>query len=177
MAAFNAWTTAGFPASQIVLGLPSYGYISKSTATHLKQRSIAHLLTERPIFHASESHGSIVEVVGDGGGGDDGGQVQFNELISQGVLVRNQSDPNGLGATYSGSGGFTRYWDDCSSTPFLRSKAQIITYDDPMSLGMKAAFAFKVGMLGVNMFDVHGDSPQWDLTDSVRGNLGLGPQF
>jgi chitinase len=164
-----------------VLGLPSYGYISKSTATGLRQRrGIAHLLPERPIYRASESHGAYdegaVEVINDVGGGDDGGQIQFNELISQGALIRNEpSDPTNNIITYTGSGGFTRYWDECSSTPFLHSESnrQIITYDDPVSLGMKAAFAVRVGMLGVNMFDVHGDSVQWDLIDSVRQNLGL----
>jgi chitinase len=135
---------------------------------------VAHLLSERPIAHASESHASVVEINGDGGG-EDGGQVQFNELITQGALIRNEPDAGNNAVVYTSSGGFTRLWDDCSSTPFLRSEAihQIISYDDPMSLGMKAAFAVRVGMLGVNMFDVHGDSAQWDLTDSVRRNLGL----
>ena len=175
LAGYTAWTTAGFPASQIVLGLPSYGYISKSTATGLKQRSIAHLISEHPLLHVSESHASIVEVVNDDGGGEDGGQVQFNELITQGALIRNEPKDSNDAVVYTSSGGFTRYWDDCSSTPFLHSPSihQIITYDDPLSLGMKAEFAARVGMLGVNMFDVHGDSTQWDLTDSVRRNLGL----
>ncbi|TFK52796.1 glycoside hydrolase family 18 protein [Heliocybe sulcata] len=34
-AAFSAWTNAGFPASKLMLGLPLYGYVSKSTATYL----------------------------------------------------------------------------------------------------------------------------------------------
>jgi len=81
LAGYTAWTTAGFPASQIVLGLSSYGYISKSTASNLKQRSVAHLLSERPIAHASKSHASIVEAINEDGGDEDGAQVQFNELI------------------------------------------------------------------------------------------------
>ncbi|KAK0498602.1 glycoside hydrolase superfamily [Armillaria luteobubalina] len=35
----KAWTTAGFPADQIVLGIASYGYISKSTAKELVIRN------------------------------------------------------------------------------------------------------------------------------------------
>jgi len=38
---------------------------------------------------------------------------------------------------------------------------------------MKAAFAREVGMLGVNLFDIHGDIDEWDLTDSIRKSLGL----
>ncbi|GBE80217.1 glycoside hydrolase family 18 protein [Sparassis crispa] len=36
-AALSQWTTAGFPASQLVLGLPLYGYVSESTATTLAE--------------------------------------------------------------------------------------------------------------------------------------------
>ncbi|KAF8192629.1 glycoside hydrolase [Pholiota molesta] len=94
VAAYNAWTAANFPASKLVLGLPSYGYISSSTATHLRTRKWS----------------------------------------------------------------FERMWDSCSDTPYLRSitSRQIVTYDDPES------------MLGVNLFDIHGDSEQWDLIDSVE---------
>jgi chitinase len=107
----------------------------------------------------------------DDDGGDDSGQVQFNELIAQGALVRGAVLDSGV-ATYTASGGFTRYWDDCSSTPFLRSASeQVITYDDPESLAIKAAFAAQVGMLGVNLFDVHGDSAEWDLIHAVRRGI------
>lgn len=189
-AGFHAWTSAGFPASQIVLGLPSYGYVSKSTTNRLRQRgrrSDEHLAATRPQFEGGagvESNaGSAVEVAGDDAdddAGDDSGQVQFKELITQGAIIRNPVLDVGDGdggdiATYSASGGFTRYWDDCSSTPFLRSSGgQVITYDDPGSLAMKAMFAAKVGMLGVNMFDIHGDSVEWDLIRAARrGLLGV----
>lgn len=164
-----------------MLGLPSYGYISRSDSTTLRQRSVAgHQPHKAAHEHPTEgeSHSNIIEVINDDGGGSDAGQVQFNALIAQGSLVRHAPDANTNNntVTYTGASGFTRYWDDCSSTPFLRSDAagQLISYDDPESLGMKAAFAARVGMLGVNIFDVHGDSAQWDLTDSVRQHLGLG---
>jgi len=78
-------------------------------------------------------------------------------------------------ASFQGAGGFTRHWDACSSTPFLRSEfaEQIITFDDPQSLGLKAAWAKEAGILGVNVFDVHGDTDDWDLVDSLRKGLGI----
>lgn len=126
------------------------------------------------------------------------GQVQFRGLVAQGILQYSPQEPyegdaqdasadgsaaptrylaNGkeIDSLYDGWSGFTREWDECSSTPFLRSASadQVVTYDDPLSLGMKAAFAQGVGLLGVNMFDISGDTDQWDLTDAVRKGLGL----
>ena len=78
-------------------------------------------------------------------------------------------------AAFEGAGGFTRHWDVCSSTPFLRSQfaQQVITFDDPQSLGLKAAWAKEAGILGVNIFDLHGDTDDWDLVDSLRNGLGI----
>jgi chitinase len=103
--------------------------------------------------------------------GRDSGSVQFRGLVDQGVLRRDPLGPGG----YLGGGGFTREWDPCSSTPFLRSEFvdQVIAYDDAESLGLKSALAKERKLIGVNMFDLHGDTDQWDLVDSVRLSLGL----
>jgi hypothetical protein len=34
-AAFKQWTAAGFPAAKLLLGLPLYGYVSRSSKTSL----------------------------------------------------------------------------------------------------------------------------------------------
>ncbi len=147
---------AGFPSNKLVLGVPSYGYISHSSATQLRQRDE----NAPPLnVHAVTDEGA------------DSGQVQFRELVRQNVLCE---DPAGPGV-YVGCGGFTREWDACSSTPFVRSdkEQQLVTYDDPQSLGLKSAFAKQRGLLGVNLFDVHGDTDRWELVDSLRQGLGL----
>ena len=225
------WKAAGFAPSQIVLGVPAYAYISRATVSSLRQKRTGAL-------DASAN----VRVVNDAGGTETG-QVQFRDLIKQGVLARidrssssateaeslgNPPDPEieidgdmacaGVedyeddekqltlslspagdlmvavdgsspapapspsptphaftAALFDGAGGFTRHWDTCSSTPFLRSEfaEQIITFDDPQSLGLKAAWAKEAGILGVNIFDVHGDTDDWDLTDALRKGLGI----
>ncbi|KAL0949420.1 hypothetical protein HGRIS_009481 [Hohenbuehelia grisea] len=174
VSAFNAWTAAGFPASQLVLGLPSYGYISHSTATSLRTRAHGiHRKRQDAAAVSTASTNSAFRVTDEDGGSD--GQVQFRGLVAEGALVRVPPTDDGGVPQFVGGQGFTRYWDECSATPFLRSPeaGQIITYDDPQSLGMKAAFAKQVGMLGVNMFDVHGDTPEWDLIDATRKGLRL----
>jgi chitinase len=188
----QSWLAAGFPPSQIVLGVPAYGYISRSTASSLRNR------------RRSESY----TVAKNEDGGTDGGQLQFKELVNQGILQRLSSSTSSMSdgdnvqyalslspleiklspvsisnlalddgsvSGFEGLNGFTRYWDKCSSTPFLKSEqaGQIITYDDPESLELKGNWAKQVGILGVNMFDIHGDTNQWDLVDGLRRGLAL----
>jgi chitinase len=98
--------------------------------------------------------------------GTDNSQVGLTSIAFAGQQIIN---------VFNGLNGFVREWDACSSTPFLHSTAarQVITYDDPQSLEMKAVFVRAAGMLGVNMFDIHGDTDRWDLTDALRRGLGL----
>lgn len=48
-----------------------------------------------------------------------------------------------------------------------------MTYDDPTSLAIKAYLSKALGIAGVNMFDVHGDTEDYILTDALRLGLGL----
>ncbi|KAK4687144.1 chitinase, partial [Tremellales sp. Uapishka_1] len=161
-AAVASWTSAGMPANQITLGVPAYGYLQKSSATGLKDR--------RSLTSPPGRKRSYVTVYNDNGGSTDG-QVMFEELISQGALALDSS------GKYVGAGGFTREWDSCSSTPWLKSTSsdQIVTYDDPQSMSLKGQFAAQVGLRGCNMFSVDGDwtGSSWPLATAVRSGLGL----
>ena len=164
VAAVSAWTKAFFPTQKVVLGLPSYGYISSSTARRLRTRA----KTKQKKVKSPSS--TSLRIISEDGGSQ--GQVQFRELIRQGALKpMNRQNVT----TFVGSGGFERLWDPCSETPFLRSSRsrQVIAYDDLESLSLKAAFAREVGILGVNLFDVHGDTDGWNLTDCIREALRL----
>lgn len=155
VAGFDAWTSAGFPANKLVLGLPSYGYVYTSDAHRLRQRAN---LKDR-------DQDAEVTVMA-----EDGFQVLFRELVGQGALGLVPASGDRQFPRFEGDGGFVRHWDGCSSTPFLRSSraGQVIAYDDPQSLAMKAEFVRRMGMLGVNIFDAHGDTEEWHLTDTVR---------
>ena len=188
----------------MVLGLPSYGYLYSSTVSSLRTRqdqpipapSPATIATSASITPGSQilnstslsaQPTSTLEPVGSGSqpsnvtlvDPDGSGQIQFRDLVLQGVLQRDNpsttSDASGGLPGYHASGGFTRYWDDCSSTPYLRSEAarQVVTYDDPQSLVFKTLFAKRMGMRGVNIFDVHGDTNEGDLIRAVKRAMGL----
>ena len=104
-----------------------------------------------------------------GGGGlmsEDGkeyGQIQFATLLAKGVLGSDLKE---------GSGGFTRYWDDCSGTPFLSNGNTLVSYDDTKSISLKAEWAKKNGILGVGFWDIHGDK-DYALIKAAREGLGV----
>ena len=151
---------------KLVLGLPSYGYMSSSTANRLRTR--AKVKQKKVKSHTV----GLLKVVNEEGGSV--GQVQFKDLVHQGALSRSKASRLNT-TTFIAGNGFERHWDWCSETPFLRSIStrQVITYDDLESLKLKVAFAREVGLLGVNLFDVHGDTDNWDLTDCIRRGLDL----
>lgn len=105
--------------------------------------------------------------------GLEGNQINFWELVNYGVLVQDGHDFNPVN-------GYTRVWDDCSSTvrclsislPFLSrqttladfwycshqqpylydvSRGAVITYDDPASMAKKGRLALQKGIAGIMM--------------------------
>ncbi|KAL0573008.1 hypothetical protein V5O48_008954 [Marasmius crinis-equi] len=166
-AAFNAWTGAGFPASQLALGLPSYGYISRSSVSQLRGRDDETTpATEQDMMSAGRSSANV-RLKSDESG--DQGSISLRSMIQQGALAQK-------GDEVVGAGGFKTYWDDCSGTPFLRSSSakQVVPFDNARSIGMKAAFVKKTGMRGVNFWDLHGDMIGYLLANAARKALELG---
>jgi hypothetical protein len=107
---YNALTRAGFPANQLVLGLPSYGYISQSTASYLHNRALpaAPVNSTNPDQdNPSAPSSPFVSVRSP----DDSSQIQFRDLQAQGMLVR--GGPDYYGPSFVGSGGFMQLWDAC----------------------------------------------------------------
>ncbi|KAI5475768.1 glycoside hydrolase family 18 protein [Pseudohyphozyma bogoriensis] len=268
--AIETWTAAGMPASKILMGVPSYGYISDSTATTLvhkrsveeegelrmlnrrdrarkvkemeekkkreekyvspmrrwreegKKNAVRRMreLQERderekrstiivcpnnhsgkpcegitnqtidtinwnPLNSTSSNNGNGTTTpggvftgpgVGVGKLGDgslaavDGNQIQFYQLISYGVLVQ-----QGTSSNFTAVNGYTREWDECSNTPYLYdvSRSVVITYDDPQSMTLKAQMAAEYGLAGVGMWDISGDTADWQLVDAYRSGMGL----
>lgn len=183
LSSIKAWTAAGMPASKILMGVPSYGYISSSTATtlvhkrdaHVSNReraSLAHAESQKSLMHrafdraaaatravakrdtiivcpnnhsgnpcsgivnqtistinwnplngtagagANATDGGVfgggvgVGKIGNGNlASIDGNQIQFEQLLSYGVIVE-----QGTTGNYTGTNGYTRVWDQCSST-------------------------------------------------------------
>ncbi|KIK68013.1 glycoside hydrolase family 18 protein [Collybiopsis luxurians FD-317 M1] len=137
--AIKQWSAAGFPEAQQVLGVPFYGYLSDSTVTRLRSR---------------DSNVPSRALADDG---NRTGSVMFGNLVKQGILALVWSSSGK--PTFSGAGEFRRYWDACSSTPYLRSQVtnQVIAYDDPESLDMKVQLVKGTGLKGINSWSLDGD--------------------
>jgi chitinase len=135
--------------SQLLLGCPLYGYVSKSTKTVLTGSSLPSKAMN--VLHMEAAVGedgkptktflngrhvkdlADVEPAGEvsvtAASADLssywGKQIAFRDIVKAGALVK-KSDGN-----YGQAGGFTMAWDKCSDTPFLYSKDKttVVTYD------------------------------------------------
>ncbi|EJD43361.1 glycoside hydrolase [Auricularia subglabra TFB-10046 SS5] len=167
--AVKLYTENGFPAEKILLGVPSYAYPYVTASSTLVPRTSGN--------SSSLAYQSRTQDVPEGGAtsagpGTDPCGVEtgpapmwlFRELVETGRISGN---------TTVGGNGFTRYFDECSRTPFLFNPTtrDFIAYDDPQSYGAKAAFARQHGLAGVNMFDLTGDTQDSKLIHAVRAQL------
>ncbi|ORY88714.1 glycosyl hydrolases family 18-domain-containing protein [Leucosporidium creatinivorum] len=157
--AITSWTGAGFPASQILLGLPAYTTSFTLSSSQLTKSTTSIGGCNSQLYNAktgttpqgdpaTDLGGSSTDICGNESSGYSG-QWQMKGLISGGILSADEQ---------SGAGGFTRYWDECLSTPFLfNSESKVlISYDDSESVKIKSEFAKEKGLAGVMVFDTQG---------------------
>ena len=150
--AVKAWVAAGFPAAQLVLGVPAYGHafpVAKSAALNATTGSIA---TPYASFERNVTDPDKV------------GTLTFGQLVSKGYLSDNGAAAQGVAFSY----------DACTETPFLYNEAAevLVAYDDATSFQFKGDFVKEVGLGGFAMFEVNGDHNDI-LLDAIRKGAGL----
>ncbi|KAI5475913.1 glycoside hydrolase family 18 protein, partial [Pseudohyphozyma bogoriensis] len=157
--AIQYWTSAGFPASNILLGVPSYGHSFTTTSSKLILKEVS---GSKTLLYQEKTSvtpmGDDLDVASMAGTDECGVSIQANQysgvwsyrnLIAGGVLSANGKE---------GKGGYVRYYDECTATPFLfsPSKRDLIAYEDLESLTAKVAFANTKGLAGIFVFDFTG---------------------
>lgn len=81
----------------------------------------------------------------------------------------------GLAAGVIGRDGFDRRWDSVAKAPYLWNAERriIISYEDPESLRLKAAYVRAKGLGGL-MFWQYGEDPSGVLLDAIHSALNPG---
>ncbi|KAG6853845.1 hypothetical protein C0991_000839 [Blastosporella zonata] len=184
----------------LLLGLPLYGYVSKSTKTVLtgsslpstnmlllkqaKLSSIATTGADKEAVDMKQSDEQLQDAHFLNGAHDrpTGSQISatgislsswWGQQIPFSALVESGALVKKADGTYGQGGGFTMGWDNCSDTPYLFNTAltTVVTYDDTWSVGSKATFAKQNDMAGCFTWSLDQDD---DLTlqNAIRKSLG-----
>ncbi|KZT28075.1 glycoside hydrolase family 18 protein, partial [Neolentinus lepideus HHB14362 ss-1] len=171
VSAVNAWTNAGMPADQIVLGVASYGH-SFSVPTSAATTSSSQLAVYPTFDKANQPNGDAWS--GDatftpstdscGNPTTKSGIFDFWGMIDGGFLTSNGSVADGI---------LSRY-DDCSQTPYVYNpQTQVmISYDNAQSFTAKGQFIESAGLAGFAMWETGGDY-QDILLDAITQGVGI----
>ncbi|TCD64825.1 hypothetical protein EIP91_003572 [Steccherinum ochraceum] len=173
VSAVAAWTVAGMPSHQIVLGVPSYGHsfhVDVEDAFHCDDNGDDNgvLASFPPFDKAQQPSGDAWD---DGAGTDicgnqvaAGGNFDFWGLIDGGFLNANGTVADGV---------FYRY-DECSQTPYVYNEDSqvMVAFDDATSFAAKGDFVKTSNLRGFAMWEAGGDSNDI-LLDSIRQAAGF----
>ena len=75
---------------------------------------------------------------------------------------------------YEPGGEYVKYWDDDAKAPWLFNGSSFITYDDPMSMALKAAYVRRTGLRGL-MYWEHSYDLTGELFDALYEGLFVSP--
>ncbi|TRM57461.1 glycoside hydrolase family 18 protein [Schizophyllum amplum] len=171
VSAVSAWTAAGFPASQIALGVAAYGHSFAVNASSASPDGTT--LAAYPAFDkANQPLGSSDDPTATGDepdvcgvvGSSISGVFDFWGMVSEGYLGDNGTAADGV---------LYRY-DECSQTPYVwNAETEVmISYDDATSFAAKGKFITDMGLKGFAMWHVVGDYKDI-LLDSIDAAIGF----
>ncbi|KAF9527486.1 glycoside hydrolase family 18 protein [Crepidotus variabilis] len=168
--AVKAWTAAGFPASQIVLGVAAYGhsfFVANTAATDSTGELALYPAFDKAKQPAGDSDVGATYPTTDQCGNvisGPGGTFNFKAMITDGFL-----DTTGKAAS-----GTTYRYDNCSQTPFVyqTSSQTLISYDDATSFAAKGKFINDKGLAGFAVWHIGGDSNNI-LLNAISDSMGI----
>ncbi|KAG1848151.1 glycoside hydrolase family 18 protein [Suillus tomentosus] len=162
VSAVKAWTDAGMPANQIVLGVAAYGHSfsvppSDAFESHTKKLAAypAYNASNQPLGDAWDNTGSV-DVCGVYEA--QGGTFNFWGLIDNGFLTERGVPADGI---------YYRY-DTCSQTPYVYNETSqvMISFDNVRSFAVKGKYIKDTKLRGFAMWEAGGDYKDM-LLDSI----------
>jgi len=171
VSAVKAWTAAGFPADQIVLGVASYGHSFLVEEAQALVSPGSDALAAYPAYNTTyQPQGDSWDVYSPGGPGQCGGTSaggydgiwDFWGLVQGGYLTNNGSVASGIGYRY----------DSCSQTPYVYdpSTQVMVSFDNAESFAAKGQYIKNEGLKGFAMWEAAGDYNDI-LLDAINGAM------
>ena len=170
--AVKAWTDAGFPADQLVLGVAAYGHSFKVAQAAALAGAGSTLNPYAAFDKAAQPLGDSWDEVAPAGvdqcgnptAGGPSGIFDFWGLIEGGFLTANGTAADGIAYRF----------DECSQTPYVyKPDTQVmVSYDDARSFAAKGKFINDQGLLGFAMWEAAGDSDDI-LLDAISDAIGI----
>ncbi|THH28447.1 hypothetical protein EUX98_g5733 [Antrodiella citrinella] len=178
VSALNAWTSANFPANQLVLGVASYGHsfnVTNAAAFATTTPAVANgtkAIAAYPAFQGPQPKGDSLDTFSPAGVDSCGnptaagysGVFNFFGLIDSGFLDATGNPTEGMGYRF----------DECSQTPYVYnpSTQEMVSYDNAQSFAAKGKFISDNSLLGFAMWETAGDSNNI-LLDSISQAMGI----
>jgi len=69
--------------------------------------------------------------------------------------------------------GYIEHWDDQAKVPYLTNAAgtMVLSYDNEISIGLKADYVKEKGLLGAMYWDIEADDSNWTLSKAIASRL------
>ncbi|KAJ2745595.1 hypothetical protein GGI20_002030 [Coemansia sp. BCRC 34301] len=164
VSAIDAWTEAGWPASQLTAGFGFYGRSTTATQDMTKDPKNQYqpqIKDKVPLGDSDDAPWADKCA----GTTSNSGMWKWANLRSQGVLT----SPTKAAAPW------VRQWDEVSKTPWLFNPTtkQFISYDDPQSIKVKIDYAASKGLAGAMVWSIEMDY-KGELLSAVKKWNGSG---
>ncbi|PCH44849.1 glycoside hydrolase family 18 protein [Wolfiporia cocos MD-104 SS10] len=173
--AVRAWTAAGFPAGQLVLGVAAYGHsflVEHADAYAAGGAGASALAAYPPFVKGAQPMGDSWDANATAGldqcgvysAGGPTGIFDFWGLVEDGFLTDAGDVADGIAYRY----------DNCSQTPYVYkpSTQVMVSFDNAESLRAKGAYIKDTGLRGFAMWETGGDYEDI-LLDAISGAAGL----
>ncbi|KAI6752448.1 hypothetical protein HG530_013817 [Fusarium avenaceum] len=166
--AITKWTSAGMPASKLVLGVPAYGhgFSVNNTSAYGSNHKLNLYPTQNSTDRFQGSSWDSDPAIDDcGNPSPPGGTYPFWSLITEAKFLDVYGNP---------ASGISYTWDNCSKTPALYDpkKNIYVSYDNARSFHAKGEFVISKGLGGFGTYEAGGDFNNI-LINAIRSAVGL----